>query len=377
MQIAPRTGTLAALLSTSGALGELSSATDVNALVQHTGVAGGAKAIFGQCAAAKTVNITGAGSNVVQPTLDPNYAAYVVTKDGGVTSVANFGQLAAGTAVNQKVTIINGMGITSSLRIDGSTSLGAIPHTGIVEVRWTGAAWIRTGRWLGSSVGTVIGAGAATNVTATAIGGGTASAAGSLALGGGTASGTNSLAMGTGVATGVDSIAIRGAAEGSRSIALGGARAFLQNSIGKIVNNYNAFAKKPQEVDALLARLVEEDNELPLTFDGTNANTSNTLHAAQFAGRMHFLVRGSLFDATNGNKSVMFENVYDLSSDGTVLTINGFTAISWNVIGDFSGDGLPTVTHAVGSNQVFELRVAAPSNYAIDAAASVSVLGIY
>jgi hypothetical protein len=269
------------------------------------------------------------------------------------------------------------MGISALLRLNGTTSLGNLATTGIVEIKWTGSAWIRTGRWLGSSVGNVVGGGVASHVEATAIGGGTASAAGAVTVGGGAASGVNSAAFLGGTATGNSALAFKGIASGNGSVALAGAAAYLPNSIGGGINNYNGASQKPQQLEAVFARQVFEDDTVALTADGIAPGTINMLRAANFNGRMHVSAKGSLFDNTNGNRSVVFERVYDLSSNGTTLTINGFVEVYWNVIGSFSVDGPPVLSHAVGSNQDFQLIVAAPSAYALDAAATFSILGIY
>jgi len=372
-------------MGTAGSGGELSSATDTSAVVQHSGTAGDCALLFAQGFGKTVVNITGTGA-VAQPVLDPSFKAIFLTKDAGVTSVTNFGQLADGFQENHKVVIANTTGITNTLTLDGTTSGKSVTNNTAVEVTWSGTAWIVTGGYTLASVGTVIGGGTASNVGATVIGSGTASAFNAIAIGGGVASGTGAKTFGGGTASGQDArsfggtasgqaaIAFAGTAAGTSSVAIAGATVRYYQGLGKILNNMNASTRKGHNAEILLCRNLFEEDESVLTLDGGNPGSTNMLKAADFTGDMmiHFFI--TCFDTTNDDGGWhLFERFVGVHSTGTVMTVKVVDGTDRDS-GGFSTH--PSVAISVSSNTL-AITVTCPAEYAVDCVAEGRVSGVY
>jgi hypothetical protein len=356
MQIVPRTGTLQALLATAGSAGELSSATDVNAIVQHNGVGGQARAFFANVVQPRVSNVTGTGSQA-HPALASSYPIHVITKDAAVTAVSNFGQVTSGTVVGQTVTIINSTGISCGLELDGVTGLGNVPTGGIVEAKWTGTTWIRTAFWSGVSTGIVLGAGTATVASAVAVGGGNAAGAGSVTLGGGSATGQNAIAFKGSTASGTDSLAIKGLATAGNAVAIGGAKAFVSGSLGLLVHPTNGAAARAQEIEFCLARQLAAGDVADLSLDGLSDLSGNMLRADLFSGAAILDIR-IRFIENPANRAVFWNYCVALRSDGTTLTLLGVNQIGTpSVFGNFAASGgIPVISFSVGTpSQTFRI----------------------
>lgn len=378
MQIVPRTGTIASLMSTAGSAGELASATDTGAIVKLSGTAGTEEIYWAQGSGLAVTNVAGSGSSVTQPTLNPQFPLHEVTKDAGVTSIANFGQISNGAVKGQTVHILNSTGLTTTLRPDGTTSQGSVATATLTQLIWSGSVWFRAGQWLVTNVGIAVGGGTASNVTAVALGGGVAGAAGARTFGGGTASGTDSTAFRGATATGNTSLAIKGTVSGNNAVGIGGAAAFLPSGMGLLINNYNGATAKPQEQAFLLARAVAEEVAEILTLDGAAPSSVNTLRASMFIGMASIRAQIKAFDVTTGARLAIFDKDILVSSDGTTMTLYGTYDLHTGEIGSFALDGAPTVTVAIGGTfSDLQISVETPAAYAVDAVASCVITGVY
>ena len=377
MQIVPRTGTVATLISTAGASGEVSSAPAEGALVQHSGTANDVDVLWAQGRGAVTVNVAGSGSSVTQPTLDPLYKVHVITKDAGVSSIANFGRLGAGFDHGHQVTIINATGISNTLRLDGSTSNGGIIAGAYVQATWddTNSVWMITGGGNLGSVGLVVGAGSATNATAKAIGGGSATAAGATALGAGTASGTNSTSV-RGTASGADSVAILGTAAGSRSVAIAGAKVRTAGAYGKVLNLYNNQTNQPQTAEIVLAKFGGFEEEAVLTTDGLGENSGNTLRATHFTGFMQIRFEITAFE--NGSLACFsrLERLVTIKSSGTVMTLVDARTIGTDIHSD-AGEQTSVAFSIGGTYSDLHVTATWPPSYEMDVVAVGYITGVY
>ncbi|HET8685957.1 MAG TPA: hypothetical protein VFM18_04755 [Methanosarcina sp.] len=135
--IVPRTDTLANLSALAGGVGELSSATDVPAIVKHNGVAGGAVPITAFDSVYAYTFSTGTGT--VSGTINPLARTVTVTIGGAVTQVNV--TLGNGSFNGQLLTLhhLSG-GNIAVYTINGST-IQMILGDSRMTIVWNGSSW--------------------------------------------------------------------------------------------------------------------------------------------------------------------------------------------------------------------------------------------
>lgn len=181
LNIIPRTGTLAALMTLSGGAGEVAAATDAPAIVKFTGSVGGAKAIT---AYDNTITVAGGGALSLKPD-----ARRILISGASPTAVT----LAAGYTSLQRLSLVS-EGATTITTADGSIAFG-VNGAGVLpyglELEWghplSPGAWRVCGLF-----------GASTGNVSVSIAGAQAAGAKSLGLGlGAQANHDNSVAIAT------------------------------------------------------------------------------------------------------------------------------------------------------------------------------------
>lgn len=145
--VAHRTGNLADLLALDGHAGEISVATDQDALVTHTGVIGGAKAYYRE--PMRLLVAGGLGANAVVPatiTALTRSAAYQYDPRG-ITDTTGIINLAGMAGVTNPVFSVTGNAIWSDIS-------DAVGSTRTIFVEWevSPGVWVQTQEWVLQSV---------------------------------------------------------------------------------------------------------------------------------------------------------------------------------------------------------------------------------
>ena len=135
----PRTGSLSSLLALDGGVGEISSATDLPAVVRHAGVAGEAFALmpFG---AVRVVNIAATAYNFGAITIKPDVRVHVINPTGVGSGTVS---ISAGYFIGQPLRVLmltgGGGGTLTGLTVTGGST--SISSNQCLDLTWNGTTW--------------------------------------------------------------------------------------------------------------------------------------------------------------------------------------------------------------------------------------------
>lgn len=139
--IIPRYDTAANLLAIAGGAGEISSASDMPVLFQHTGVSGEARAISNMDYAVSTTFATGTGS--ISGTIAPNSRNAYIVVDGAVTNVTL--TISNGYILGQQFSFFNLSPLTQTVTYTISSRSFILDSYQGMTLIWNGTSWSYAG----------------------------------------------------------------------------------------------------------------------------------------------------------------------------------------------------------------------------------------
>lgn len=341
MQIVPRTGTLASLVSLAGSDGEISSATDFPAIFKFTGTEGTGHTFWPNGVKVITDN---ASSNASKA---PNCNIIWCTGTGLPT-------LLSGYKPGQEIRIVNKTAASRFCPHAEGTSLDGtnLAIGEYIDLRWDGTIWtiFSKGTYNKGFLSIALGSGAkAPGNEAVALGAGSeAKSDYSTSLGGGivesTALGGLALNYG-GLVTAENGVAIRGESAGYNSITLNGPTTIWNSELG-LIRAWGGSGYKCDTSDIALTRATSSTSEAQLTVDGASPSASNTL-GGTWTGVRAFEIEvvghliGSAGAVAMKRRGLIYKNGTTAQILGSVQTI-GTDIIAGSV-------GSPTLSITAGS----------------------------